>query len=71
MLKDILDFIIDLESNKDSDAFAVNFMGGEPLLKKELIYQAVNYIKEKCKKKSDFKSVPHRIQDGKGQAAAV
>ena len=51
MLKDILDFIIDLESNKDSDAFAVNFMGGEPLLKKELIYQAVNYIKEKCKKK--------------------
>lgn len=51
MLIDILDFILDLESNKESDVFAVNFMGGEPLLKKELIYQAVNYIKEKCKKK--------------------
>lgn len=47
MLKDILDFIIDLESNKDSDAFAVNFMGGEPLLKKELIYQAVELYQRK------------------------
>lgn len=50
-LKVIIDFILDCEEKKDTDTLAINFMGGEPLLKKDLIFQAINYIKDRCKKK--------------------
>lgn len=41
---EILDYIFQYG---DDEAINLNFMGGEPLLKKELIYKAVDYIK--CK----------------------
>ncbi len=46
---EILDYIFQYG---DDEAINLNFMGGEPLLKKELIYKAVDYIK--CKYPSRY-----------------
>ncbi|RDY32037.1 radical SAM/SPASM domain-containing protein [Lachnotalea glycerini] len=43
ILLKIIDFIMNYE-NKEK--LSLSFLGGEPLLRKDLIYQAVNYIKE-------------------------
>lgn len=47
--------IIDYEINQNNKTSLINFYGGEPLLKKDLIYKTIDYIKSKrCKTKFNF-----------------
>ena len=41
-LKETLDFIF---SYGENEKISLDFLGGEPLLKQELIYQSIDYIK--------------------------
>lgn len=51
-LEKSIDFII--KNNKEGETIYLTFLGGEPLLSKDLIYEAVNIIKNKYSKHSDL-----------------